>query len=90
MSIRGKVHVAIRHGTRGLTCLDPEATLSTVRDLSAVLFPCTSSSRTKCRHEAAGMAVGINLQFTKHICNLEALTLLRYLICFLTTCIFAC
>lgn len=41
--------------------------LSAFKDLSAVLVPCTSSSRTKCRHKAAGMAVGVNVQFTKHL-----------------------
>lgn len=36
-----------------------------------------------------GMAVGINLQFTKHVRDLEALTLLRYHACLLITFIFA-
>lgn len=81
---------AVQRGTHRLTWLDPEAALSTVRDLRAVLFPCTSSARTKCWHKIADRAVGVNVQFTKHICNLEALTLVRYLTCFLTTCFFAC
>lgn len=67
----------MRHGTRGLTWWDPEAALSTVRDLGAVLFPCTASSRTKRGRKAAGMAVGANVQLTEHIHHLQSLTLLR-------------
>lgn len=67
----------------------PEATLSRVKDLKAVLLPYTSASRVKWRQNAMGMTVGINLQFTKHVCDLEALTLLRYHACLLITFIFA-
>lgn len=72
------------------TWLDPEAALSTVGDLRARLFPCTSAPRTRCGHKAAGVVVGVNVQFTKHIHITWRHLLLRCLINYLDTCIFAC